>query len=48
MDQKAPYYPPVLHLLPQTACYLALEGIDLRGVVLSVTTMDDFPLWCVS
>jgi len=36
MDQKAPYYPPVLHLLPQTAGYLTLEGVDLRGVVLPV------------
>ena len=38
MDQKAPYYPLVLHLLPQTACYLTLEGVDLRAVVLPVVT----------
>jgi hypothetical protein len=44
MDQKTPDHSAALHLLPQVAGHLTLEGIDLRGVVLPVTAMKRFPL----
>jgi len=48
MDQKTPHDSAVLHLLPPVAGHLTLEYVDLRGVVLSVTAMNRFPLWGIS
>ena len=44
MDQKTPHDSAVLHLLSQVPSRLTLECVNLRGVVLPVTTTKRFAL----
>jgi hypothetical protein len=48
VDQKAPYDPAVLRLLPESTRYLLLESVDLCGITLPAAALHSCAVWGIT